>query len=64
MFEDIGVKLKTLARFVCWGGIIVSCLFGLAGGVSLAVMTNNIIAAIAAGLLATFSIMPLKFCLF
>lgn len=29
MFENIGGKIKTLAKVVCWIGIIVSCIYGL-----------------------------------
>ena len=29
MFEDIGRKLKGLARFLCWGGIIGSVISGI-----------------------------------
>ena len=29
MFDNIGGKIKTLAKVICWTGIIVSCLCGI-----------------------------------
>ena len=50
MFDNIGGKIKALAKVVCWVGIIVFCLIGLiimaagqsAGAISIGVLTAGI----------------------
>ncbi len=47
MFDNIGGKIKVLAKVVCWIGIVVSVILGLLTGNSITALLTMVIGSVA-----------------